>query len=93
MNPYESWTKEKQLKYDEWMKKIQEVDFVLVDLNLYLDTHPDDRDAIAQYNQFVQQSMNLKAQFQQTFGPLYHFGCSYSPYPWVWKEAPWPWQV
>lgn len=87
------WKSEDWKAYYELMQEIQETDFVLVELNLYLDTHPEDQAAIAQYNQFVQKSMALKHQFQSMFGPLFNLGNSYSPAPFAWKEAPWPWQV
>jgi spore coat protein JB len=93
MTPFTEWPDEQKRAYYELMQSMQETDFVLVELNLYLDTHPDDQAAIAQYNQYVQKSMSLKHQFQSLFGPLYHFGNSYSPAPFGWKEAPWPWQV
>jgi len=75
------------------MEELQTVDFVIVELTLYLDTHPDDLDAIQQYNAFVQKRMVIKNQFEKDFGSLTNFGYSYSKYPWDWKEAPWPWQV
>lgn len=93
MTHFSQWTKEQQDKYYELLRQLQETDFVLVELNLYLDTHPEDEAAIAQFNQFVQKSMTLKHQFQSLFGPLFQFGNSYSPVPFMWKEAPWPWQV
>ena len=79
--------------YYTLLEQIQAADFVLVELNLYLDTHPGDLDAIKQYNHFSQQSQALKAQFEQQFGPLQHFGQSMSRAPFEWPEAPWPWQV
>jgi spore coat protein JB len=90
---FNDWPEDKKKRYYELMQQMQETDFVLVELNLYLDTHPDDEAAIAQFNQFTQHSMMLKQQFQAEFGPLYHFGGSFSPAPFAWKEAPWPWQV
>jgi spore coat protein JB len=79
--------------YYQLLHEIQAADFVLVELNLYLDTHPGDVEAIQQYNHFAQQSKALKAQFEQQFGPLMHFGQSMSGAPFAWPEAPWPWQV
>lgn len=93
MSQFDTWTEKQKALYYDLLKQLQTIDFVLVELNLYLDTHPQDQDAINQFNHYVQQSMSLKQKFQATFGPLYQFGNSYSPYPWVWKEAPWPWQV
>jgi spore coat protein JB len=88
-----TWTEEQKKQYYELLEEMQQVDFVLVDLNHYLNTHPEDNTAIKQYNEFAQKSMVLKNKFQALFGPLYHFGNSYSTYPWSWKDAPWPWQV
>ncbi|MGP4041364.1 spore coat protein CotJB [Gracilibacillus sp. D59] len=79
--------------YYQLLEQIQAVDFVLVELTLYLDTHPNDLDAIKQFNQASYESRQLKNQFEEHFGPLMQYGQSYSSYPWNWKEAPWPWQV
>lgn len=93
MNERPKWTKERWKAYYELLEEIQAVDFVLVELNLYLNTHPGDHKAINQYNECAQKSMALKNKFQSMFGPLTHFGHSFSTYPWTWDEAPWPWQV
>ena len=87
------WTDEQKKQYYEMLEEIQQVDFVLVELNLYLNTHPHDHKAINQYNEFAQKSMALKNKFQSMFGPLTNFGNSFSTYPWSWGDAPWPWQV
>ncbi|SFM20029.1 spore coat protein JB [Paenibacillus sp. 1_12] len=73
--------------------ELQEVDFVLVELTLYLDTHPRDTHAIQQYNQYAQKRMHLAARFEQEFGPLKSFGQSFTRHPWQWIDTPWPWQV
>ncbi len=85
MNP----SKEQQ----ELMLQIQQVDFALVELTLYLDTHPNDAQAIQQFNELTAQSKKLKHQYEQAFGPLLQFGGSFSSYPWNWNKAPWPWQM
>lgn len=85
--------KENEKKYYELLHELQETDFIIVELNLYLDTHPNDQVAIAQYNEYVQKSMHLKKQFECLFGPLTSFGYSLSPTPFMWKDQPWPWQV
>ncbi|MBS4203100.1 spore coat protein CotJB [Bacillus sp. FJAT-49754] len=80
-------------EYYRQLEELQATDFVIVELTLYLDTHPGDHEAIQQYNAFVKKSKTLKRQFEKDFGSLTSFGYSYSKYPWDWKEAPWPWQV
>lgn len=75
------------------LKELQEIDFVIVELNLYLDTHPMDNLALQQFNQMAQKRQLLAGQFELKYGPLMNFGHSYSRSPWQWIDAPWPWQV
>jgi spore coat protein JB len=80
-------------EFYESIEQLQAVDFVLVDLTLYLDTHPDDFEAINQFNQFAKERKRLKKIIESNYGPLMQFGNSYSGYPWNWDDAPWPWQL
>lgn len=80
-------------EYYRILEELQAVDFVLVELNLFLNTHPRDMNALKQYNRFVQERKKIAAEFESRFGPLQHFGHGYSKYPWQWAEPPWPWQV
>ncbi len=79
--------------YYQYMHELQVVDFVLVELTLYLDTHPDDAQAFAQFTQFQRRKLNLMQQFEATFGPLCEYGNSPSLNSWTWSLGPWPWQV
>ncbi len=69
-------------------RKFSTIDFVLVELNLYLDTHPHDYTAITQFNENAEKSMRLKIDFEQKYGPLMNFGRSYSNYPFNWVDTP-----
>ncbi|MGP4082052.1 spore coat protein CotJB [Bacillus sp. Marseille-Q3570] len=80
-------------EFYDWMKQLQEIDFVLVELTLYLDTHPEDFDSIKQFNEFAEKGMKLRQQIEKKYGPLMQFGQSYSGYPWNWDDPPWPWQM
>lgn len=80
-------------EFYRWMEQLQEVDFVLVELTLYLDTHPEDYQSIKQFNEFAQKSMQIRQQIESKYGPLQQFGNSYSGYPWNWNQPPWPWQM
>ncbi len=77
------------------LMRIQEIEFVAVELNLYLDTHPCDRDAINDYNCAVERLGKLKEEYEEEFGPLMNFG--YGGYSdkneWQWVEGPWPWEI
>ncbi|WP_408011626.1 spore coat protein CotJB [Pseudalkalibacillus sp. A8] len=80
-------------EFYQWMKQLQEIDFVLVELTLYLDTHPEDYDSIKQFNEFAEKGMKLRQQIEKKYGPLMQYGQSYSGYPWNWDDPPWPWQM
>lgn len=75
-----------------FLKRIQEVEFALVELQLYLDTHRDDQRALMEFNQYSKQLEVLKKQYELQYGPLLNFGFSPSQYPWRWLEGPWPWE-
>ena len=76
---------------DELLQKIMELDFYIVDLHLYLNTHPDDGEAIQMYNDAVLQNRELRAQYSEKYGMLLSNHCV-SATPWQWIDSPWPWQ-
>ncbi len=76
------------------LKKIQEMEFVAVELNLYLDTHPCDKEALNDYNCAVDALRHMRKDYECQFGPLFNFGWgSHSRMPWQWIEGPWPWEI
>lgn len=75
------------------LKEIQEYEFVAVELNLYLDTHPDEVEPLREYNKVVEKLAVLRKTYEGRFGPLVHFGFSPSDYPWQWIRDPWPWDL
>ncbi|PLR82970.1 spore coat protein CotJB [Bacillus canaveralius] len=80
-------------EYYQSLEQIQAVDFVLVELTLYLDTHQEDHQAMQQFNQYTLYSKQMKRAFEAKFGPLQQFGNSYTDANWSWGKGPWPWQV
>ena len=87
--------KQKQLPEDYYqsLEEIQAVDFVLVELTLYLDTHPNDQHAMQQFNQYAQYCKQLKQEFEAKYGALQQYGNSFTDANWSWGTSPWPWQV
>lgn len=79
--------------YRRDLEQLQKVDFALVELSLYLNTHPHDLEAVRQFNQLAQRRGQIAYAFEAKYGPLMQFGHSYSRYPWQWPDTPWPWQV
>lgn len=83
------YNKDKQFKL---LKKIQEVEFAAIELNLFLDNNPDNLKALADYNFMASQLACLKNDYEMEFGPLTNFGNAQSKAPWEWVNEPWPWE-
>ncbi|KXZ40664.1 spore coat protein JB [Alkalithermobacter thermoalcaliphilus JW-YL-7 = DSM 7308] len=81
------------MKKEDLLRKIQEVEFAAVDLNLYLDMYPDNQMALRDYNCLVQELMNLKRLYEMNYGPFSNFGTSFNQYPFSWVNEPWPWET
>ena len=73
----------------ELSEAIRNINFTIIDLNLYLDTHPDDNRALMMFNQAVMQCRMLKDMYECQYAPLTN--ASPSAYPYQWINNPWPW--
>ncbi|WP_227766101.1 spore coat protein CotJB [Zhaonella formicivorans] len=76
----------------QMLRRIQELEFVAIELTLYLDTHPGEREPLVEYNRVTQELNALKRTYENRYGPLTVYGYSPSQYPWRWIEDPWPWE-
>ena len=72
------------------MNEIMAVEFAIYDLNLYLDTHPNDCKMIGVFNNCVTKAKELREEYQQKYGPIVA-GTYVSGTPWKWINNPWPW--
>ena len=64
------------------MERIAMCEFTCIDLNLYLDTHPNDAAALSDYNFYAEQLAQLKDLYVENYGPLENFGNSLSYGSW-----------
>ena len=73
----------------ELLTRISEIQFVCVELNLYIDTHPDDADALSDYYHYSTMLKSLIESYEQQYGPLLGFGHSATQTgSWVCSEWP-----
>ena len=71
------------------MDEIKALNFAVIELNLYLDTHPEDKRALSTHNEYVKMLNELKDRYQQAYEPL----SIYYPYNECgWQSSPWPWE-
>ena len=74
------------------LAELQALEFVITELGLYLDTHSDDEEAFALYQQYVALEREGRAKYVSLYGPIFQTdsadGKSYT-----WLHNPWPWEV
>lgn len=71
---------------EEMIMRIRELDFAIVELGLYLDTHPEDQRALCLHREYTKQVKELKDKYQKVYGPLtIYYPCN----KWRWLEEPW----
>lgn len=74
------------------LTQINALNFALIDLGLYLDVHPEDRDILNLFNQYRLQKNNLTKEYENKYGPLTLNSDILTTYPWAWNNQPWPWE-
>lgn len=72
------------------MKQISESGFAMDDVLLFLDTHPDNMEALQYYRNAVAMRQNAIAAYERQFGPL--FVDSVTGNSWNWVTENWPWE-
>ena len=79
----------KDNKREEMIEQIKALNFAVIELGLYLDTHPEDQRALCLHREYAKNLKNLKDMYQKVYGPLsIYFPCN----KWRWLEEPWPWE-
>ncbi|NLJ97724.1 MAG: spore coat protein CotJB [Tissierellia bacterium] len=73
------------------LKEIMEANFVLVETNLYLDSHPTDEGALRLHNTYSQRYKELLSLYEAKYGLLRYTGMSGCP--WSYINEPWPWEI
>lgn len=73
------------------LKVIQMYDFYLYDLNLFLDTHPNDRNALAKFNEIKERKKKAVEAYNENYGPL-TARQNDSDKHFYWTDDPWPWE-
>ncbi len=75
-----------------YLKKIQIIDFVLNDTALYLDTHPDCKEALEYYNKYLDMRKSALKEYINLFGPIEQTDIATCGGNWKWSDGPWPWE-
>ena len=75
------------------LHEISKVDFAVVEMTLYLDTHPHEREAIAYLNHYVKLKNQLEKEYSYKYEPLsVALSDESDDNKWLWALAPMPWE-
>ena len=74
---------------ENMLNRIKEYNFSVIELSLYLNTHPNDEKALYLHKKYSTELKELKEKYQKIYGPLTIY---YPSNKWRWIEGPWPWE-
>ena len=90
--PYKNFKPKKINAYSEQQKmllRIQELDFIINDLNLYLDVYPNDIKCYEIFKKYCLELESLKKKYEEKYQVLELINDTKGKYTWI--EEPWPW--
>lgn len=93
--PYKNYTygnlkvtnKKEELLYNILMYK-----FALIELNLYLDTNPNDMMMLNTFKKYQMEEKKLCNEYEKNYGPLTIDSEYLGNNNWKWINGPWPWE-
>ncbi len=77
----------------EMLKRVQQLNFVMIDTGLYLNNQPDSPAALALFAKYQELYRQAKKEFEDIYGPLCYDGIHVERDGWSWLQSPWPWEV
>lgn len=73
------------------MRKVQAAAFAIDDVKLFLDSHPNDAEALCYFEKYQMLRKQLVKQYEEQYGPLTVYGVDAKGGAWTWTKEPWPW--
>ncbi len=64
--------------------------FAINDMNLFLDTHPTDKDALHYLEELIKEEKDAKKEYMEKYGPLTVTKTKGEEFKWI--DNPWPWE-
>lgn len=78
-------------KNDTLLQQLQTLNFAVVELGEYLDTHPEDTDAAALFDQYVAKYAEALQRYEKHCRPMTQMATILSG-KYNWTDGPWPWE-
>jgi len=89
MNKHMSMMSEREMSL--W--KVQAYEFALLEVGLFLDTHPTDQTALSYFKQYRDMKHQAESDFTRKFGPITMGHMDNDLSTWKWIDNPWPWEI
>ena len=78
---------------EDLKRRLSELQFAAIDLNLFLDTHPCDEEALKMFKKVTKTMESLKYDYIKKYGPLMAGDSSdEAPFQWASEKYKWPWE-
>lgn len=77
---------------DRMLMEVQKYGFAMWDLNLYLNTHPTDRNVMMLFDQSRKSYNKAVEDYQNRYGALSINETNTNSGYWEWNKSPWPWE-
>lgn len=76
---------------EQLRRRISAMDFAIFEIELFLDTHPNDANAMMARSQYRKRRAELVADYEKRFGPYVVTTNDINGQRWTWIDNPWPW--
>ena len=77
----------------EMLKKVQQLNFVMIDAGLFLNNQPESPAALELFRKYQELHRKAKMEYEEAFGPLDYDGIRTERDGWSWIHRAWPWEV
>ena len=79
---------------EEALRKISAADFAIHDLELFLNSHRENKKAVELLKQYRECRTELVSEYEQRYGDFATLvGDVKAAVPWSWTNGPWPWEI
>jgi len=75
---------------EKLLRKIQTSKFVMWELHIFLDTHPNNREVIMRYENEKKKCEKLMEEYENKYGPIKEPKNETNRFSWI--SSPWPWE-
>jgi spore coat protein JB len=81
-----------QNEQEALMLRIQQFGFAAHELKLFLDTHPNDKEAVELFLKYREEEKRLTEEYEKQFRPIGLGSAPLDRLPWLWAATDWPWE-